>query len=124
MLKSLLSAYSLYPTFFRRIARRAVKKKSNAIHPAVSNRVRTRAVQDGQQQPPEDESKGSVDLAVSFLGHDYYRILGISVNTPPAAIRRAYWQLQKKFHPDIAGEEVIESHSALMCWNGLTAGVL
>ena len=72
---------------------------------------RTKAVQNDQQQPPGDGAKGTLDLAESFLGHDYYRILGISVNTPPAAIRRAYWQLQKKYHPDIAGEEVIETYT-------------
>eukprot|EP00271_Cylindrocystis_brebissonii_P005151 TRINITY_DN1709_c0_g1_i1.p1 TRINITY_DN1709_c0_g1~~TRINITY_DN1709_c0_g1_i1.p1 ORF type:complete len:570 (+),score=113.06 TRINITY_DN1709_c0_g1_i1:134-1843(+) len=52
-------------------------------------------------------SKSTADVLSpeAFLGHDYFQILGITVDTPPAEIRKAYWRLQKKYHPDIVGEE-------------------
>lgn len=36
---------------------------------------------------------------------DYYDVLGVPVNASPAAIRKAYRQLQKIHHPDVAGSE-------------------
>jgi len=36
---------------------------------------------------------------------DYYDVLGVPVNASPAVIRKAYRQLQKKHHPDVAGSE-------------------
>lgn len=36
---------------------------------------------------------------------DYYDVLGVSVNSSPADIRRAYRLLQKIHHPDVAGEQ-------------------
>jgi DnaJ-domain-containing protein 1 len=54
------------------------------------------------------------DSNVSFSGAgaargemlDYYDVLGVSVNSSPADIRKAYRLLQKIHHPDVAGEQV------------------
>lgn len=39
---------------------------------------------------------------------DYYRILGVPQDASPAAIKRAYRRLAKKFHPDVAPLSSIE----------------
>lgn len=36
---------------------------------------------------------------------DYYQVLGVPVGASPQDIRKAYRKLQKKYHPDIAGEK-------------------
>lgn len=35
---------------------------------------------------------------------DYYKLLGVSIDSTPKEIKEAYRKLQKKYHPDIAGE--------------------
>lgn len=39
--------------------------------------------------------------------YNYYELLGVSVDSNPKKIRQAYRKLQKKYHPDVAGQEVI-----------------
>lgn len=38
---------------------------------------------------------------------NYYDLLGVSVESNAQEIKEAYRKLQKKYHPDIAGQEVI-----------------
>lgn len=38
---------------------------------------------------------------------NYYELLGVSVDSDPKEIKDSYRKLQKKYHPDIAGEKVI-----------------
>ncbi|KAI7741135.1 hypothetical protein M8C21_021150 [Ambrosia artemisiifolia] len=38
-------------------------------------------------------------------GRNYYDLLGVSVNSNPHEIKESYRKLQKKYHPDIAGQE-------------------
>jgi hypothetical protein len=51
-------------------------------------------------------TKSEAPAGVPFVGHDYYKILGVSPKAEPAQIRKAYWQLMKKHHPDFSGEQV------------------
>ncbi|MFS7897808.1 putative DnaJ domain, Chaperone J-domain superfamily [Helianthus anomalus] len=39
-------------------------------------------------------------------GRNYYDLLGVTVNSNPQEIKDSYRRLQKKYHPDIAGQEV------------------
>ena len=36
---------------------------------------------------------------------DYYKTLGVPSNTPAPDLKKAYFQLAKKYHPDIAGNK-------------------
>lgn len=40
------------------------------------------------------------------IKEDYYKLLGISVDATSQEIKEAYRKLQKKHHPDIAGQRV------------------
>ncbi|XP_004306359.1 PREDICTED: uncharacterized protein LOC101298739 [Fragaria vesca subsp. vesca] len=41
----------------------------------------------------------------STTGKNYYELLGVDADSNPQIIKQAYRNLQKKYHPDIAGQE-------------------
>ncbi len=44
---------------------------------------------------------------------DYYQILGVARDASPAAIKRAYRRLAKKYHPDVASEATVDEFQEL-----------
>ncbi|KAM1058628.1 hypothetical protein ACFX2I_023343 [Malus domestica] len=48
------------------------------------------------------KKEGAEEMAT---GKNYYELLGVSVDSNPKKIRQAYRKLQKKYHPDVAGQE-------------------
>jgi hypothetical protein len=45
---------------------------------------------------------------------NYHQVLGVAIHSTPQEIKEAYRKLQKQHHPDIAGEKVCPSASALI----------
>lgn len=40
-------------------------------------------------------------------GKNYYELLGVAVDSDSKKIKQAYRNLQKRYHPDVVGQEVI-----------------
>lgn len=45
-------------------------------------------------------------MKATNMGKNYYELLGVSVDSNAQKIKQAYRNLQKKYHPDVAGQEV------------------
>lgn len=41
------------------------------------------------------------------IGKNYYELLGVAVDSDSKKIKQAYRNLQKRYHPDVVGQEVI-----------------
>ncbi|CAK7328091.1 unnamed protein product [Dovyalis caffra] len=48
---------------------------------------------------------------------NYYELLGVSVDSNTQEIKEAYRKLQKKYHPDIAGQKVLSGHEYTIMLN-------
>lgn len=44
---------------------------------------------------------------VNTIGKNYYELLGVAVDSDSKKIKQAYRNLQKIYHPDVVGQEVI-----------------
>ncbi|CAL2250558.1 unnamed protein product [Prunus armeniaca] len=45
------------------------------------------------------------EMLATSMGKNYYELLGVSVDSNAQKIKQAYRNLQKKYHPDVAGQE-------------------
>lgn len=49
---------------------------------------------------------GDKGSSASARKENYYELLGVSADSNPQQIKDAYRRLQKKYHPDVAGQKV------------------
>lgn len=52
-------------------------------------------------------NKESGERANYTKGKNYYELLGVAVDSDSKKIKQAYRNLQKRYHPDVVGQEVI-----------------
>lgn len=45
--------------------------------------------------------------------NDYYKLLGVAPKADEKEMKKAYFKLAKKYHPDVAGEEHADKFKAI-----------
>jgi DnaJ domain/PilZ domain len=58
----------------------------------------------GQQKQSSSESDKRVVAKASVVVENYYNVLGVERGASEDAIRKAFWVLAKKYHPDSCGD--------------------
>jgi len=77
---------------------------------AVRQEEKPKAAPAEAPEAPPADLQAKIDEALELKSRipelDYYQILGVTRQTPEAEIKKAYFQLARKFHPDLFGRGV------------------